>query len=177
MHKKRCRLSLLTNGALVNESKCGGRGGVAGSPPMSTAVHITWHGAQKIFRDLHPYLTYMCPLNPHLLSWKRRRYLRWKANSCTYCIQTERTENVSPKFIFFFFLLTARRPTQQFFNIMTKGIILSQWYFFYTHTKTKKKALYLYSSDTNFIRHKFYQTQTVSAKSLRPNLSQIIHIS
>jgi hypothetical protein len=43
--KKRCRLYLLTNSALVYESQCGGiRGGgvgVAGSQPMSTAVHIT----------------------------------------------------------------------------------------------------------------------------------------
>ncbi len=36
---KRCRLSWLTNSALVNELKCRGRGGVAGSQPMSTAVH------------------------------------------------------------------------------------------------------------------------------------------
>jgi hypothetical protein len=42
---KRCRLSLLTNSALVHESQCmrgvWGGGGVAGSQPMSTAVHIT----------------------------------------------------------------------------------------------------------------------------------------
>ncbi len=37
-HKK-CRLSWLTNSALVYEPKCGGRGGFAGSQPMSTAVH------------------------------------------------------------------------------------------------------------------------------------------
>jgi hypothetical protein len=36
---KRCRLSWMTNSALVYEPKCGGRGGVAGSQPMSTAVH------------------------------------------------------------------------------------------------------------------------------------------
>jgi hypothetical protein len=35
---KRCRLSWLTNSALVHECKCGGRRGVAGSQPMSTAV-------------------------------------------------------------------------------------------------------------------------------------------
>jgi hypothetical protein len=40
-NKETCRLSLLTNSALVYESKCGGTGGVAGSQPMSTAVHIT----------------------------------------------------------------------------------------------------------------------------------------
>ncbi len=53
---KRCCLSLLTNSALVFESKCEGRGWVAGS--WSTAVHITWHGAQINFGDLPPYLTY-----------------------------------------------------------------------------------------------------------------------
>ncbi len=38
---KRCRLSWLTNSALVYEPKCGGGGGgVAGSQPMSTAVHM-----------------------------------------------------------------------------------------------------------------------------------------
>ncbi len=31
--------SRLTNSALVYEPKCGGRGGVAGSQPMSTAVY------------------------------------------------------------------------------------------------------------------------------------------
>ncbi len=35
---KRCRLSWLTNSALVYEPKCGVRRGVAGSQPMSTAV-------------------------------------------------------------------------------------------------------------------------------------------
>ncbi len=52
-------LSLLTSSALVYESKYGGREGVAGSQPMRTAVHITWHGAQINFRDLPPYLTYV----------------------------------------------------------------------------------------------------------------------
>jgi hypothetical protein len=37
---KRCRLFLLTNSALVYELKCGGRGGVAESRPMRTAVHM-----------------------------------------------------------------------------------------------------------------------------------------
>jgi hypothetical protein len=35
---KRCRLSWLTNSALVYEPKCGG--GIAGSQSMSTAVHM-----------------------------------------------------------------------------------------------------------------------------------------
>jgi hypothetical protein len=55
--KKRCRLSFLTNSALVYEPKCGGSGGVAESQPMSTAVHNA-HGAQINFVDLTPYLTY-----------------------------------------------------------------------------------------------------------------------
>jgi hypothetical protein len=38
---KICRLSLLTNSALVIRVQCGGREGVAGSQPMRTAVHIT----------------------------------------------------------------------------------------------------------------------------------------
>ncbi len=45
-------------GELVYEPKCGGRGVVAGSQPMRTAVHITWHGAQINHGDLTPYLTY-----------------------------------------------------------------------------------------------------------------------
>jgi hypothetical protein len=39
---KRCLLSWLTNSTPVYEPKCGGMGGgeVAGSQPMSTAVHM-----------------------------------------------------------------------------------------------------------------------------------------
>jgi hypothetical protein len=36
---KRCRLSWLTNSALVYEPQCGGIRGVAGSRPRSTVVH------------------------------------------------------------------------------------------------------------------------------------------
>jgi hypothetical protein len=43
---------------LVYDPKCGGRGGVAGSQPVRTAMRITWHGAQINFGDLTPYLTY-----------------------------------------------------------------------------------------------------------------------
>ncbi len=48
---KRCRLSLLTNSTLLMRVQMRGEGGkgVAGSRPMSTAVHITWHGAEKNF--------------------------------------------------------------------------------------------------------------------------------
>jgi hypothetical protein len=49
---KRCRLSWLTNSDLVYMPKCGVRGEVAGSQPMST-------GAQINFGDLPPYLTYV----------------------------------------------------------------------------------------------------------------------
>ncbi len=56
---KICHLSWLTNSDLVYETKCGGRGKVAGSQPMSTAVHRT-----KInCGDLTPYLTYMMLLD------------------------------------------------------------------------------------------------------------------
>jgi hypothetical protein len=55
---KRCRLYSLTNSALVIRVQMRGRGEVAGSQPMTTAVHITCHGAQKSFGDLPPYLTY-----------------------------------------------------------------------------------------------------------------------
>ncbi len=37
---KRCRLSWLTNSALVHEPKCRGRGGIAESQLMSTAVQM-----------------------------------------------------------------------------------------------------------------------------------------
>jgi hypothetical protein len=43
---------------LIYKPKCRGRGWVAGSQPMRTAVRITWHGAQINFEDLTPYLTY-----------------------------------------------------------------------------------------------------------------------
>ncbi len=53
---KRCRLSWLTNSALVYEPKCGGEGGggfCAGSHARCA------HGAQINFGDLTPYLTYL----------------------------------------------------------------------------------------------------------------------
>ncbi len=51
---KRCRLSWLTNSAVVNEPKCGGWGGgwVAGSQPMSTAC--TW-SPNKLWRSTVQY--------------------------------------------------------------------------------------------------------------------------
>jgi hypothetical protein len=54
---KRCRLSWLTNSALVYSPNAGGGGEFAESQPMSTAVHNA-HGAQINFGDITPYLTY-----------------------------------------------------------------------------------------------------------------------
>jgi hypothetical protein len=59
---RRCRLSWLTNSALVYESKCGGMGGggeggcVASANEYSCARHVTW-SPNKLFRDLSPFLT------------------------------------------------------------------------------------------------------------------------
>ncbi len=52
--RRRC-LSWLTNSALVYRVQMMRDGGIVGSQPMSTAVHITWHGAQINFGDLSPY--------------------------------------------------------------------------------------------------------------------------
>ncbi len=60
----RCRLFSLTNSAIAYESKC--EGGIAGSQPMSMAVHET-HGAYMNFGDLTPYLTY-APVNKNQLT-------------------------------------------------------------------------------------------------------------
>ncbi len=51
---KRCRLSWLTNSALVYEPKCGERGEITGLQPM---VQL-YTGAQINVGDLTPYLTY-----------------------------------------------------------------------------------------------------------------------
>ncbi len=52
---KRCRLSWLTNSALVCEPKCGGEGGCCG---VSANDYSCAHGAQINFKVLTPYLTY-----------------------------------------------------------------------------------------------------------------------
>jgi hypothetical protein len=52
---KRCRLFLLTSS--VPHIRVQMRGGGSCEVSMSTAVHITWHGAQINFVDLPPYLT------------------------------------------------------------------------------------------------------------------------
>ncbi len=56
---KRCRLSLLTNSALVYVPKCGGRGRGC---RVSANEYSCAHGAQINFGDLTPYLTY--DINP-----------------------------------------------------------------------------------------------------------------
>ncbi len=50
---KRCRLSWLTNSALVYEPNCGG-----GFRGLSQRVQLYTHGAQIYFVDLTPYLPY-----------------------------------------------------------------------------------------------------------------------
>jgi hypothetical protein len=52
----------------------GGLGG-CGVQPLSTAVLITWHGAQKNFwGDLPPYLTYAtCPQFKFFCKWSRKQ--------------------------------------------------------------------------------------------------------
>ncbi len=65
---KRCRLSWLTNGALVYEPKCGGMGGVAGHQLLSTAVHRS----PINFGDLTPYLTYGLKYIPSIISQRCR---------------------------------------------------------------------------------------------------------
>jgi hypothetical protein len=69
---KRCRLSWLTNIAppYMSPKSGGGREGVSGSQPMSTAVHNA-HGAQINFGDLTLLLTYGINVVPGKLSTKR----------------------------------------------------------------------------------------------------------
>ncbi len=54
---KRCRLSWVTNSALVYEPECEGKGRVAGPQPMSSAVHHCTRSPNN-FGDLTPYLSY-----------------------------------------------------------------------------------------------------------------------
>jgi len=72
---------LLTNSAPHIRVQMPGEGGVARSQPMSTAVHITWHGAQINFGDLPPYLTY------DFLPWWMRWWWQagpWWSSWCSY---------------------------------------------------------------------------------------------
>ncbi len=59
---KRCRLSWLTNSALIYESQCGGEGGGCGvsANEYSCAHHVTW-SPNKLRGSTHvsPYLTYV----------------------------------------------------------------------------------------------------------------------
>jgi hypothetical protein len=55
---KRCRLSLLTNSALLYEPKCGGRGG--GNCGVSAIEYSCTQEPRINFGDLTLYLTYAC---------------------------------------------------------------------------------------------------------------------
>ncbi len=70
--------------SLVYEPKCGG--GVAGSQPMRTAVHITWHGAQINFGDLTPYLTNGISQICHLFTSQPILYTVGSAFYLTACL-------------------------------------------------------------------------------------------
>ncbi len=84
---KRCRLSWLTNSALVYKPKCGWEG-VAGSRPMSTAVHMEW-SLNKLWRSNSIGILSMLtgyPASPLLHLWfsfsmsvvrVRRRVVNW----------------------------------------------------------------------------------------------------
>ncbi len=58
---------------------------------MSTAVHITWHGAQIILRDLPPYLTY----GAHLEVEEGVSALREAALQLRPLVQLEQTDTAS----------------------------------------------------------------------------------
>ncbi len=61
---KRCRLSLLTNSALVYESQCGGREGVVGSQSAneySCAHHVTW-SPNKLWRSTSIFNIWYVPM-------------------------------------------------------------------------------------------------------------------
>jgi hypothetical protein len=57
---KRCRLSWLTNSALLYKPKCGGW--IAGSQPMRTAEHME---LEQNFGDLTQYFTYESTVKLH----------------------------------------------------------------------------------------------------------------
>ncbi len=67
-----CHLSLLTNSALLYESRCErmgwGGGGCGVSSNEYSCAAITWHGAKINFGDLPPYLTYAISLSTFLAS-------------------------------------------------------------------------------------------------------------
>ncbi len=77
---KRCRLSWLTNSALVYEPICGGRGGLAGSQPMSTAVH---RSPNKLWRSNSVFNLWVLT-NPSNITQRavyRSPNKRWRSNS------------------------------------------------------------------------------------------------
>jgi hypothetical protein len=71
---KRCRLSWLTNSALVYEIKCWGRGGGGGGCGISVNEYSSAHGAQINFGDITPYLTYDSnPASSYTVVFNRRQ--------------------------------------------------------------------------------------------------------
>ncbi len=81
---KRCRLSWLTNSAILYEPKCVGRGGVAWPQPMSL-----YAGAQINFGDLTPYLTYdyriPCPPANTAIEWQPSYSLNLSLSFSSLC--------------------------------------------------------------------------------------------
>ncbi len=76
---KRCRLSWLTNSALVDESKCGGVGG-GGLRCLSQWVQLRTWSSNKLW-TLTLYLTYdrdTLYISPNTDSWK----VHWKCSKC-----------------------------------------------------------------------------------------------
>jgi hypothetical protein len=68
--KEMSSISWLTNNALVNDPNCGGGRGVAGSQPMSTAVHKS----PNKLGDLTPYLTYGYNIH-YVIYFKRKTFM------------------------------------------------------------------------------------------------------
>ncbi len=89
---KRCRLSLLTNSALAYEPKC--EGGVAGSQPMSTAVHM--EPKYKIWRsnsifNLWIYInrTLLASVGGHLTGYTGSRKTKREGGGATVAVSAD----------------------------------------------------------------------------------------
>jgi hypothetical protein len=72
---KKCRLSWLTNCAVVYEHKCGRRGGVAWSQPMMSNDEYSCTQAQINFGDLILYLTYVSNLQKRTANKKKYKHI------------------------------------------------------------------------------------------------------
>ncbi len=110
---KRCRLSWLTNSTLVYEPNCGGREGVAGSQPMSTAaVH---RSPNKLWRS-NSIFNQWCQVSPVYTS--RRKYPRgdqWRVSCVDWAIIGGGT---------IFRVFVRLRRTKHFFNLGQFFLIL-----------------------------------------------------